>query len=243
MVLALGATGQTAVGRWDATGRTTTTSGEQALLATGAGAVRFTDWLHATAQLPLQANHRSIADEASWGAGVGDLVAFVVTDPVEEPPDGWIPVPYFGLGVRAPTGRAWDESTDPYLVDVTGKAGTGLLATASVERTTGEWPYGVAAQVDVPAESRPGVAPLEASLSVNGGRALTEVWLVSAALRHTRFAGDATASRTAANLRLVGGKRLAWRAWAGLDVDLPVPGLGRSLPQLGALTAGAAIVR
>ncbi|MFZ5479580.1 MAG: hypothetical protein ACOZNI_22635 [Myxococcota bacterium] len=246
VVAGVGVSAQTALGRWDVDGRAVpTSSSEQDIVATIGAGYRPAHWGHLTLSMPAQVNRRAAGDTAAWGGGVGDVRVMAYGDPFEEDPEGWLPVPYLGVGVRAATGRAWDESDHPLLADVTGEAGTALVASASVERSFGRWPYGVQGDVELPVEDRLGVAPAKATALAFVGRNLGDKWTVTASVRASRtFPEDALgAGRTSAALRVVRGEKLLYRAWLGIDADLPISGLGRSFTQLGSVGAGFAIVR
>ena len=181
--------------------------------------------------------HRVAGDLVDDGAGVGDLIAGVTVDPLEErlgPHGGGLPVPVVTLSLRAPTGRDWTDSDGPLLADTTGVEGFGGRAAVQVERTMGTpWWLGTDLALDPHLPARIGVAG-------GVGRYLGTDWTLSGTLRHERqLTADGTA-RTLVGARVIRGQRLAWRAWVGAGTDVGLSGLGADLPVLASADLGLA---
>ncbi|MCA9488667.1 MAG: hypothetical protein KC621_02050 [Myxococcales bacterium] len=234
----VGLAGELAVARWDPEGTVAGASPDETNGAvTALVGARWSRWGQATVQLPTRFQHRVAGDLVDDGAGVGDLIAGVTVDPLEErlgPHGGGLPVPVVTLSLRAPTGRDWTDSDGPLLADTTGVEGFGGRAAVQVERTMGTpWWLGTDLALDPHLPARIGVAG-------GVGRYLGTDWTLSGTLRHERqLTADGTA-RTLVGARVIRGQRLAWRAWVGAGTDVGLSGLGADLPVLASADLGLA---
>jgi len=242
----VGLTGAAEVGlaRWDRAGAVVGSGlAEQAAsVELGAGLRLGGQWQVGLA-LPARFTHRAASVSEGSGGGVGDLRAAALWEPVAENVGGsWVPV--VRGGVRVPTGRDWTESEAVLLQDVTGLQGTAGLIGVQIERLQGGTPAFVGLQGELgSADDRlqPVLSP-----SIGVGRSLSERWTVlgsfawTASWAPTSATGGFTA-RPTAGARLVHGGD-GWRGWISARCDVPVPGLGRSVLQLGSLGGGLAKV-
>ncbi len=237
-VLALGVTASHGVGRWDGQGVLAPSSLRQDTLRASVGAAwRWNRTAQINVALPTYLNHRGVGEEVGWGGGPGDLRITGVWDPVLERPGG-PPIPVWTLGARLPTGKTWRQSDHPLGVDVTGLPPAVLLG-ASLERTVDRtpWSLGMNLEAGFGKDARSAVT---ASAAV--GRYLGFRTTLLGSLSHTRTLG-APGARTRAGVRIVEGRPVSWRAWVGLDADLPVPYLGQDNVQEVSLSVGYAWVR
>jgi hypothetical protein len=152
-------------------------------------------------------------------------------------------VPVFSVGVRLPTGRDWQDASSPLLADVTGAPGAGLALAAGVERAEGRWMGGLSVEGELSLATPPEARPMAVTGSV--GRALGSRWSLALTARHERTTalGGAGVASTAAGVRVVLGKPLAWRGYAGLSLPLAVAGGGQSGDQVATISAGWLLVR
>lgn len=235
---------ETRLGSWDSSGALADDSlEERALLSSVGAAWRWSRAGQLTAELPLRLTERAAGAGVEIGGGVGDTRLTVILDPLEE---GALPVPVLRLGARLPSGRSWEESTSALQADVTGLVGGAVTGGVSLARTLGQVPWSAGASAEVPVGA-PGAPSL---LAVAGtlGRYLGTDWTVSASLRHVRTVAGwrelgYSTTRTTTGLQLIRGQRLAWRAWVGGGLDLPLPGLGRSSPIQLTASGGLILVR
>jgi hypothetical protein len=247
--LGLGATGEARLARWDGEGQVTADSlEEQALVSTLGAGYRWSRSAFATLDLPWRLSHRAAGELDAVGQGFGDARVTLVWDPLEETPpgSGRLPPPVLRLGARLPTGRAWDASEDALAADVTGLPGAAVTGGVALQRSMGQvpWSLGVSAEVPVGVEGAPSLLSAAGSL----GRYLGSYWTVTGSLRYERtlalYGGGAwSTARTTAGLRVIHGRRMAWRAWAGGGLDLPVASLGLENPVMASASAGFMVVR
>lgn len=246
VVVGLGVGGETLIGTWDAAGNAAATSyEEQALIATVGVGARWARWGQAAVELPTRLGHRAAGDVEGIGGGPGDMRASATVQPFEERASvpgapGW-PRLLVVAGVRAPTGRDWQAAEAPLGADVTGLPGWGLLGAVAVERSLGRVPWSFTVDVDAPVAGE-GV-PLLVGAGGSLGAYLGPSWTLLANARHAAsFVGDGT-GRTTVGARVVHGRRLAWRAWAGVAVDPPLPWIGHGTLRTATVDAGFAWVR
>jgi hypothetical protein len=240
----LGLGTEMAAGRWDGSGKLANSSvRETSGLATLGLGYRFGELGHITAQLPMRLNYRATDRASSIGGGPGDLSTAVWLDPFTERyrTGGKLgsPMPVMGVGIRAPTGVAWNQSDAELMADVTGRPGASPYAVLGIERSLGNTPWNVSVDGETGRQDRP------ARLGVGGsiGRYLSRTWTVVGVLRHERtFVGEGTA-RTSLGTRLVAGQSMRWRAWVGGGADVPIPGLGLSRSRTVEFSGGAMLVR
>jgi hypothetical protein len=240
--VAITATGETSIARWDGEGAVQAPSpDEKALLGTLAGGIRWKRWGQVGLVLPMRETWRSVDAKSDSGGGLGDLSVIGLVEPIEESAGDHRPVPVLSVGLRAPTGRDWSEARGPLLADVTGLPGGAVLSEVFLERTLGKTPWAGGIDVVVPfgAEEQPVTAGAWAS----AGRYVGNEWSLNATVRHQRGFAERAAAKTTLGARVVRGERLLWRAWGGFSVDLPVPMLGEDSPAAASVTAGLAIVR
>lgn len=232
--------------RWDRQGRlrrsSMTEAGLEGTLALGVGLSRRTQL---AATLPARLTWRSVSKTTRHGGGLGDLRVLGRYNLVLES-SGFgdrrsVPGVWLSVGARAPTGRDWQASTDVLLADVTGLPRPALTIGVLAERTQHQVPW--IASIDLEAD-RGAVA---ATGTAGAGRTLGSKWTVLGAVGHTvSWTGTSTqgpAARTFLSARVVTGRRLRWRAWAGLSSDLPVPWMGRETALLTRADLGLALVR
>lgn len=245
-VAALTLGGELALGRWDSTGKLQDASlTEQALLSTVAGAVRYDRQLQMGFSLPVRANHRASASAADWGGGPGDALVQVLWDPKEELPDG-PPVPLLSVGLRLPTGRDWTESDSPLLADVTGLAAPAVTVGVQLERTLRRTPYNLALGTSW-GFAEDAVQP-SISASASLGHYFGYGWSALGALSWSGAWAALDGSASAVmnprlGLSVVHGQAKRWRVWAGAELDLPAPIVGRSATRYAAATIGMARIR
>lgn len=240
----LGVGTETALGRWDADGASVPTSlAETMLTATVGGGFRWAGWGGVLGEFPAQVNWKSTRDVASVGGGIGDARLAVFFDPIDEPAEGFLPVPILTLGARLPSGRAWTEAKDPLLADVTGLPDPAATAALSLERANGRVPYSVGAELELPLGADT-LTPAVLGLSGSVGFSIDGRWVVLGTARHQLTPGEPEGpSRTAAGVRVMRNEPVTWRAWLGAESDLPAPGLGRSNTQAVRASAGFLFVR
>ena len=238
-LVGLGVSYEHDMGRWDDSGAAVGSSlSEDTFVQTLGAGYRWNRQMHVTAQLPVRATRKANATESSWGFGPGDLSASVWFDPWEE--SSTRPRPVLQAGVRAPTGRSWDRSSDPLGSDITGLPDPAVLLGANLERTTGSTPYaaGVSATLSL------GDTPHLFGVTGSVGRYLGTRWT---ALGTGSFqvapSTKSFSARTSLGGRVVHGAMLSHRVWAGAETDLPISGLGRNNPQLLRVGVGAALLR
>lgn len=235
--------GEAAIARWRAD-RSLTNASPQELAVTGqlAGALRFAPRFQLIAGLPLRWGVRRAGGLTDAGGGLGDATFTTFTTLGEErvPNDGRRGLPALTLivGARFPTGRSWTESQTALLADVTGRPGVGLRAGLLVEHTMTSHPWFVQVDADLPLPD--GVPLLTATAGV--GRTFGVRWTLMGTLAWQHGFGGAPSERTTLGVRVVRGERLAWRAWGGLGLDVPIPGLGQENPVQATLSVGAAWV-
>jgi hypothetical protein len=76
------------------------------------------------------------------------------------------------------------------------------------------------------------------------GRTVGPSWTVLGTGRASASVdGGVAAWSTLVGARVVRGERLRWRAWAGAELPVALPGLGRDQPQLGNVGVGLLRVR
>lgn len=234
--------------RWDGDGAITRSSlVEDAVVTTLAAGWSWDRKGQLNLTMPVRSQWRRAGDLSSAATGTGDLRATALWDPFTETPRGGdgaaLPVPVLTAGVRAPTGRSWEEASDPLMADVTGLAGPAVILGAQLERTLDRTPWSIGVFEELGTTDQ-GLHPTTRVLGTLG-RTLGSRWSVVGTAQHLRT-GDGqgeAASRTSAGLRATVGRRMAWRAWAGLDQDLPLAGLGRDNPLLTRAGVGAMVVR
>lgn len=117
------------------------------------------------------------------------------------------------------------ESTSPLLADVTGQSDGAVVLSAGLERTSGLWPYALAADVELPISQDETGVPFSAGASF--GRALGSAWTAALAGRYTTTVGKGTAATTV-GARVVYGLPVSFRTWLGVDVPIAVDGVGLS---------------
>ena len=237
--------GATHLARWDAQGQITADSlDERALISSVAAGWRWSRDGQITAELPGRLTWRATDAMAESGGGVGDARVTAILDPIEE--TSALGAPVLRIGARLPSGRSWEESEAPLQSDVTGLVGPAVTAGLAMNRTLGRvpWSLGVSGELPVGVEGAPALVAAAGSV----GRYFGTDWTVTASLRHERTAAvwqqqSYRAARTTAGARIIRGQRLAWRAWAGAGVDLPVSGLGLESPAQATATGGVVLVR
>jgi hypothetical protein len=251
-IAAIGTSVEASYARWDSSWRSTSSSlKEQAIITTIGGAWRWDRKGQVAVTMPFLVNHKDAGTSSVWGGGVGDLRAFVLYDPVTEAPSipgehVGSPVPVFTAGVRLPTGRSWENSGAPLQADVTGLVEFAMLASVQIERTLDRAPWSVSVGTEI------GIGPHGVQPTLMGSAAVGAYigrrWSFSGTLRHTsswtplpELSEHSHAASTAAGARLTVGQMLKWRAWAGVEVDLP--GLGRDRLQRASGSLGVALVR
>lgn len=253
-MVGLGVAGESSFGQWSSTGASTPSSlQDDALIGTLAGAWAWDRRGQVGVTLPTRLNHKSTADTDAWGGGPGDLRAFVTWDPFEEWARGGqkaaTPVPVLTGGVRLPTGRHWGESDAALFEDVTGLPGVAAMLGASVERTLDRTPWALGVDAEVGTSAEADSSHLRPTVTAWGsiGRYLGSAWSISGSLTHVEtfsLADDGNrAARTSLGVKATTSRRLKWRAWGGVESDLPVPGLGQANLQLFRVGAGMAMVR
>lgn len=249
--LAVGA--EAGLGQWDSGG----TFGSRSLeedsgRATLGAAWRFSHFGQLALSVPFQLSYKQAGELQSAGGGLGDVRAFVVLNPLEEPmssarvPVELLAVPYVTVGIRLPTGASWQDSDDPLLADVTGLPGTTLLLGASLERTAGRIPWSLGIDAELPV-TRDASRPLIAA-SASLGHYIGSRWSVVGTIRHARTPADPAVhdlgtAQTSLGARAVYGRPMAWRTWAGVDSSVPVSALGRLSPAVLSFSVGWALVR
>lgn len=236
-----------AIGRWDGAGDVVPVGvDESAVLADLGVGVRLNRRWQVAGIVPMRANQRVGSAGALWGGGVGDATAMVVWDPTEEVAEG-PPTPVFTASVRVPTGRDWTQADGALMEDVTGLPNPAGTLGVTLERSIGQVPWTVGVDGTLGASSE---GDLQPAFSVSGsvGRYLGTSWSVlgTASWAASWAAADGSAdmvARPRVGARVVYGQRLAFRAWAGTDWDLAVPGIGRSATQMASASLGVALVR
>lgn len=239
-LVGLGVGGEHVSGRWDAAGAPASSSlSDDAITTTVGAGYRWNRRFTAGLSLPLRTQHKAAGGTGEWATGPGDARLLSWWKPWEEPARA--PALELGAGARLPTGRDWTESNSALLTDVTGLPGVSALLSAGATRTMGRWPWSLSLDADLPVGSR---SPVQVGASLVGGRYLGTRWTALASLQEVlTFAGGARTRRTAVGARLVTGQRLRWRAWAGVEADLPLPGMGQARDRLISGSLGGAIVR
>ncbi len=235
--------------RWDGEGRVQGSSMvDDSVSTTVAAAWRLDRKGQIAATLPVMLNHKAAGSLDTWGGGAGDLSVSTLWDPLTE----WVagsghaplPVPILTAGLRLPTGRSWTEADGTLAEDVTGRPGVGALLSLSVERTLDRTPWSLGVSTELAASDSDIRPSVTASGSV--GRYLGRKWSASLHARHQRDLSTATAdlaTRTSAGLVLTTARPLKWRAWAGVDGDLPLPGLGQGSNIEVSGSVGYALIR
>jgi hypothetical protein len=237
-----------AAARWDSAGAVAASSlVEDAVVTSIAAGWAWDRKGQVNVQMPFRNQWRRAGDLRSAASGAGDLRLTALWDPRTERPRGGdapaLPVPVFTLGVRAPTGTAWTDAADPLMADVTGLEGPAVIVGAQLERTLDRTPWSIGVFEELGATDR-GLHPTTRALGTLG-RTLGRRWSLVATAQHIRTgdADGAVAARTSAGLRATVGQRMRWRAWAGVDQDLPLAGLGRDNALLTRAGVGALLVR
>ncbi len=235
----MGIQGESTQGLWDSSGAVVaTTMVDEAVISTMAMAWRWDREGQLFATLPARINHRAAGGLDETAAGLSDLRAGVIWDPINESPDGLWPVPVLTLGARLPTGVDWTESETDLQTDVTGLVGPALIGVVTAERTLGPIPWSIGADM----EASTTLTALGATASL--GRYIGTRWSLGGSLRYSiTAAAGATTSRTNAGLRLTRGQPLRWRGWLGVDSDVPVAGLGQSTTRQMHTSLGIALIR
>lgn len=237
----LGLGAERGTGRWDSAGRVVDSSvQDDALTATVAASYRWNRHGQVGLLLPSRMGRKQVSDQDFRGGGLGDLSLLATFNPMEERPRegrAGIPVPVLSVGARLPTGRSWLESEDPMMADVTGLPDPALLLGLWVERTLDRLPW----SLGLDATLGTAAAPRVLGTSLMAGTYLGSRWTLLGTARHERsLGGEAPTRRNRVGARMVHGKTLAWRAWADVGADLPLPGLG--LDQGRSLSAGAGLL-
>lgn len=239
-LMGMGVQAETTTGMWQSDGQLSQSSmTDDAIITTLAGAWRWDREGQLFATLPMRLNHRAAGDLSELDGGVGDLRAGVIWDPIDEHASSWRPVPVLTLGARLPTGRDWRDAERQLQTDVTGLTGTALIGVLTAERTMGRTPW----SLGVDLESGGGITAMGTTAVL--GRYIGSQWSVISSLRHSRtitHTGSST-SRTNTGLRLTRGQPMRWRAWIGLDADVPVSGMGQGASRLAHASLGVALIR
>lgn len=255
MLAAFGVGAERSVGLWTSDGQVAESSlQDDALVGTVGAAWRWDRKGQVGLSMPGRLNHKATSSLDTWGGGAGDLRVTALWDPFEEKPalaEGpALPMPLFSLGFRAPTGRSWDRSESPLGEDITGLPGPAVLAGVSLERTLDRMPWSVEVDTEVGREGLAGDRHLQPALTAAGslGRYIGTHWSLAGTLVHQRSwtldpENPGQTSKTTAGLKVATGRPMAWRAWAGVDGDLPVSKLGSSNMRMVRAGLGMAIVR
>lgn len=250
--LALGV--ERSYGQWSSAGQVTASSlQDDALVATLAGAWRWDRKGQIGLSLPARLNRKATDTTEAWGGGAGDLRVLGTWDPLNEWARGGeqapLPVPILTGGLRLPTGTSWQEADGALLEDVTGLPGPAAVLGVSIERTLDRTPWSLGVESELGTVAHDDGRHLHPGFYgwLNVGRYLGTRWSVSGTLAHQEsFAVGEPGSRTARTslgARVTTARPLKWRAWAGGDADLPIPGLGRANLQRVQLGLGLALVR
>lgn len=226
--------------RWNNDGHITPSSlDEAAIISTAAAAYRWDRKGQIAVTMPVRGTWRGGSGMQSVGGGLGDARLDVAWSPVEEQMGK--PTPYFVGGVRLPTGRAWEQSKDPLLADVTGLSEPAVHVLAQIERTMGDtpWAIGLNTELDIDAD---GVSP---SFSLTGaiGRYIGSTMSITATAEHLEQFRGARAATTSLGGQVAVGKARSWRTWIGLQQDVPAPWLGRDRMVMTRVGGGFAILR
>ena len=233
--------GEFSTGRWDRSGAlATNTLADNGATATVGGGLRLGDHWQLGAAVPVRVNQRVGDEEQVWGGGLGDAEASVLWHPIDESPGrGRPPVPIFTLGVRTPTGRAWQESQRTLAEDVTGRGEVSVTLGAGLERTTQNWPWTLTIASSVATSVHDRTIRPELAVNAGIGRYLGTRWSLYGALSYIVSWSTESTHRTATAVRIVRGQALAWRGWLQVQSDLPIPELGRSNIRHVSTSAGA----
>ncbi len=234
-----------ASGRWDNRGKAVGSSlHEQSIVATVGVGHRLNRQWQLGLQAPARLTHKAAADLSLWGGGQGDLTVSAMWDPAEERPriDGvdWKarPVPIVTFGARLPTGRAWDKADGALMEDVTGRGEVALSVGLRVERTLDKTPWSLGITGELGQGRGATLGRVDALATV--GQYFGTRWSVLGTLRHQSTWMSGHSARTAFGGRVVYGVPRAWRAYAGVEADVPVAGLGRSMMRV--VTPGVGVV-
>jgi hypothetical protein len=234
--------------RWDSGGTLARSSlTEDAVVTTLAAGWGWDRKGQVNLSAPMLTQWRRAGDLTSSATGAGDLRVTALWDPLNEEPrsNGRIapPVPVFTVGLRAPTGRSWAASTDPLMADVTGLHGPAAILGAQLERTLDKTPWSVGVFEELGATDH-GLHPTTRAFGTLGRTLGRDLSLVATAQHIRTSDGEGpAATRTSGGLRATVGRRMRWRAWAGVDQDLPLAGLGRDNALLTRAGVGALVVR
>jgi hypothetical protein len=232
--LAAVAGAEASTSRWTSDGAVAAASPAEAS-ATGslAAGLRLHRTLQLGVALPVRYGWRTATGLTDAGGGVGDVQVRALLEPVQT--SG--PSPVAVLGIDAPTGRDWAHADGPLLADVTGRGLVLATGGVGVEQTGGKIPWSTLVDLSADVE---GTVPARLGVGGSLGVALGSAWSVSGVARHEHdLAADGTA-RTRVGATVVYGVPVAWRTWAAVTTDLPVPGLGRATTALLAGSLGFA---
>lgn len=243
----LGLSAEAVAGAWDRGGALNAGNPERAGLLSFGYATRFDRRWQLGVSAPLRLTAKGAVGDALTGGGLGDLSVVGGFRPVEEHFGAkFQPVPFFTLGLRLPTGRAWTHSDSAVLADVTGLGQTAVQLGAQWERTVDAWPWAVGTS----GELGYGPAGLGAVWSANAmlGRTLGPGWSVAGSARYARAwadlgRADAFTARTTVGARVIHGQWRTWRTWVGVEGDPAVPLLGKSMERRVSASWGAVVVR
>ncbi len=230
--------GESSIGRWDAERQLSDSSlAERDLVGNLGAAWRWNRKGQVALTAPVRFGSRAAGDTSELGGGPGDLRALVLWTPIEE---GSRPAPAFTVGTRLPTGRSWAEGETKLGADVTGLQGPAVFGQAALERTTGKYPWAVGVDAELGIDE-----PLLVGGVLTGGKYVGTAWSVSGSVRHAVTVADEGlgTAYTRLGAGLTRGQQRAWRAWAGGEFDLPLPGVGLSRSRYASVGVGAAVVR
>ncbi len=246
--LTLGA--EHAAARWDRYGALQPSSVTQdALIGTLGAGYRFDREVQVGLSMPARLHRYATDAAAAWGGGAGDVRAQVLWDPVTErprtPSHRAPPVPLLTLGARVPTGRDWTRSTEPLGQDITGLGQPAVIVGASAQRTLDRWPWSAGANLEVgmPRTVQPTLTAY-ATVGRTLGTHWTAVWTGRYEVALASLQPGVRPVRGAhVGGRLVAGRAVRWRVFAGAETAVPVPGLGANAPTVTAVSVGGLVVR
>lgn len=237
-IAALSVAGESSIGRWDAERQLSDNSlSERDLVGTLGAAWRWNRKGQVALTAPVRFASRAAGDTSELGGGPGDLRALVLWTPIEE---GRKPAPALTLGTRLPTGTSWAEGDTALGADVTGLQGPAVFGQVALERTTGKYPWAIGVDAELGTDE-----PLLVGGLATGGVYLGTAWSLAGSLRHAVTVADEGlgTAYTRVGAGITRGQQRAWRAWAGGEIDAPLPGVGLARSRYASVGVGAAIVR